>query len=187
LCISLRNLSHLRILKITKICLSPSLFRPHLDEHSSPPSWPSLEEIDVKFLPIASNGRWLFERVEFSPRNGTPPSHPDVSPWFRRIYWKVKNAALLDSLYVAAGTAAQQMPRLKRMRLELAQWAGHHTFTFSDFPSTLRLETDPSYTLDPAVIDAWKVRGGQDLGVEIVRMWGYAVGREHRCCWREYG
>lgn len=103
-------------IQLLDIMIGPELFWP-ADTSTTTPTWSNLTTFDVIYQPATSSGIWLFERdpawddtvddFDFDSDSEELPSR------FRTL----PNTHLVE-FYMAAGHAAQHMPRLKSMRLE---------------------------------------------------------------------
>jgi hypothetical protein len=100
--------------------IGPELFWPQHAGNQTP-YWPNLTEINLKYAPATPSGTWLFERdprwKDLTPDYDDDPPRAD-GPGSNAInrFRTVANGDI-NELYVAAGLAAQQMPRLRNMTL----------------------------------------------------------------------
>ncbi|OQD83217.1 hypothetical protein PENANT_c017G06314 [Penicillium antarcticum] len=130
-----RNLSYLNI---ESTVIGPELFWPlnSQDKSSGLPSWPHLTSFVVGYAPVTPFGQWLFERPSESLEddveanegaNGVDerewqPGFPWTAPEDRKINNFRTNTIMrfANNLYMSAGQAALQMPKLESMTLATA-------------------------------------------------------------------
>lgn len=159
LCLALHQLSQqLETLDLYRMMIGPELFWPE-SANKNPPSWPILRTFYVSYVPATACGRWLFEQdpsweevsSPVSPDSSIEPPSDQRHNRFRRL----PNKYLLD-LYLAAGLAAQHMPRLTEMDLdaELAGGSLHH-FTYDADSGTARWSACSEFGVSDKVQEAW--------------------------------
>lgn len=124
----------------------PELFWPPGIDSTSPPHWPQLKTFTLTFTAATPSGQWLFEN---DPRCGEYTldledpilRHEDVTLPAPQDYWpdefRTKPAESINDLYLAAGRAAQHMPKLEVVLLESEPQIGSKVFRemFRDGPS----------------------------------------------------
>ncbi|OQD86621.1 hypothetical protein PENANT_c007G10995 [Penicillium antarcticum] len=105
-----RLTQQLETVDLTSVMVGPEFFWPAC-ANKTITCWPNLTTIDVRYAPATPSGTWLFER---------DPKYQgeDDGPSIENSYPRTKPNESLNGLYVAAGRAAQQMPRLRTMVLQ---------------------------------------------------------------------
>jgi hypothetical protein len=108
-------LHQLESIELSNIMIGPELFWP-ADASKSTPFWPNLVTFTLSYQPATSSGKWLFESDPAWDHEFDVSLSPDSSNSCDRF--RIKPNLLIDTLYLAAAKAAQNMPRLSRMMLE---------------------------------------------------------------------
>jgi len=119
LSIALHQLSQqLESIELSNIMIGPELFWPEdASKSTSTPLWPRLITFDLNYQPATSSGEWLFESDPAWVDKFAEPESPSESAKDCNRFRIIPNQHI-DDIYLAAGSAAQNMPRLSRMRLE---------------------------------------------------------------------
>ncbi|KAJ5119112.1 hypothetical protein N7448_010820 [Penicillium atrosanguineum] len=121
LSLALHNMSQqLVYIELLNIMISPELFW----SPGNTTQWPKLQTFHLSFASATCSGEWLLEKDprwrtqmvnpftgEIEPDDVPPPDYmlPDV--------FRIKPTEAINTLYVAAGQAAQNMPQLKSMKI----------------------------------------------------------------------
>ncbi|KAJ5757708.1 uncharacterized protein N7511_006402 [Penicillium nucicola] len=166
-----RLTQQLETVDLAPIMIGPELFWPAATK--SIPYWPNLINIRVRFSAATPSGKWLFERDprwrDVSPSRypapawfeGEPPSEKRINP-FRTMPNKE-----LNELYIAAGRAAQQMPKLQNMTLwaeimnfgdgleEVIEQASDHWFQYTSSSAKATWICTSEFHVAPEVRQVW--------------------------------
>lgn len=154
---------------LSQIMIGPEVFWP-ADANNITPFWPNLLKFSMSYTYTPSSGfnpvrGTLGSEGDLSP--GSPDSYPDAtddsveppdnkqqSPILRLVS---KN---LEELYLAAGRAAQHMPRLSSMDLDVCIFHSPSTQYYFRYDATLGTATwmrSSDYRVSNEVQEAWDV------------------------------
>jgi hypothetical protein len=190
------------------VMIAPELF--WSSDVSIPPQWPNLTSFELAYSQTTPCGQWLFERdprlptcfPEFSPESSPEPDTEfdddldrtedlleflvPVAQNSRRSFFRSKPAHILNYLYLAAGRAAQQMPRLQIMILQAEMDAmidglenvipptnvhPIHWFIYKPAEGWVTWASSGAFRIDRKVLDVWetaaKKHGHSQLEVEV--------------------
>ncbi|KAJ5782331.1 hypothetical protein N7457_004105 [Penicillium paradoxum] len=171
LCLALHQLSQqLETLSLDKLMIGPELFWPE-DANKSAPYWPNLTNLFMSYTFVSTSGAWFFEQrpeSEDSPSLGSGSS--DISNGLPR--WSWLPTKYLDKLYLAAGRAAQHMPRLNGMGLEAKLPHGLlHDFVYVANVGSARWSIDSKFDISTEVEDTWNAaarsHGNDQISIEV--------------------
>ncbi|KAL4865419.1 hypothetical protein BDV12DRAFT_211075 [Aspergillus spectabilis] len=110
-CPALRHLSQqLKHISLEGLMAGPELFWPQNKDDTNQPHWPNLISFNLTYAAATPSGEWLFNL------NMDPPTDDAAQDEFPDDY-RTAPSPLLNTMYIAAGYAAQQMPRLQTMDL----------------------------------------------------------------------
>ena len=163
LSLALHKLSHhLKSITLRSIMIGPELFWP-ANTNQRISTWPNLTTFVMDYQPATTSGEWLFENDPAWDERVDEPWSPSETPISPGRFRTLPNAKL-DELYCAAAQAAQQMPRLRCMRLEAGigrSWIKEsftppvHTFEYNAIRGQAIWTSSSEYHLADHVRRAW--------------------------------
>ncbi|CAI7582851.1 unnamed protein product [Penicillium discolor] len=159
MCLALHQLTQqLKTVDLSQIMIDPEFFWP-VNANGTTPSWPNLTEIKIRYR-YAHNLLCALEsfardssRVSRNGSVGPRDDRQETSS--RRLLSKQ-----LDELYLAAGRAAQYMPRLNSMILDISisyPFGSHHYFRYDATSGTATWTRSSDYHPSDEVQEAWDV------------------------------
>ncbi|KGO78186.1 hypothetical protein PITC_034010 [Penicillium italicum] len=155
---------HLETVHLSEITIGPELFWP-ADASNTPPFWPKLIEFSISCTHAAINTASHFGGTPRLDEDSSPIS-PDVAveplddhdqqvTGFRRLLNK-----RLDELYLAAGRAAQHMPRLNSMIIDVGTFrvpTSLYLFRYDASSGIASWKTLVQFCVSKEVQTAWDV------------------------------
>ncbi|KAJ5932539.1 hypothetical protein N7516_007028 [Penicillium verrucosum] len=144
LCLALHRLTQqLKTVELSQIMIDPELFWP-ANANDTTPSWPNLIKIDISYKRARNMryGRLQTFAGEQHLSSGRPSSKQ------------------LDELYLAAGRAAQYMPRLNSMNLDISisnSSGSQHYFKYDATSGTATWRRSSDYRPPNEVQEAWDI------------------------------
>lgn len=183
LCASLRQFSQrLTAIALENLTVGKELFWP-VNTKDELPFWPNLTTFYLEYTMVTPSGKWLFERnpeenedewqidhSEDERQYMHMPSHllPPVEDQFSEPFRTKVSSELINDFYMSAGRAAQRMPKLRYIEIEIMWGRTQHSFKYTTNGETATATWADLIVFRPEerVLQVWRDVARQHTGLD---------------------